>query len=217
MTQATIEIDDYEILSALTQLARNIDYLEPALDEIGAAVKASILLNFREQHDPYGNAWEPLSDVTIANRRRGRGLRSPKILQDTGLLNRSISHQTDAYAVEIGTDKAYANMMQFVRIASPTDKSDYPLAQNNHTETSALQLLANSGDAAASINWTLSLQYATSGGKGAFTDTRTFVTQPSATQTTTYASMGGKLAIKRGQIHCQSVYHGRFHCKHGSH
>lgn len=111
MTAATIEINDYEILAALTQLARNVDQLEPALEDIGDAVKADILLNFREQHGPDGEPWEPLSDVTLANRRdNGQGA---EILRDTGLLNRSITYNTSDTAVEIGSDKVYANMMQF--------------------------------------------------------------------------------------------------------
>lgn len=132
MTAATIEIDDYEILAALTQLARNVDHLEPALDAIGDTVKAGILLNFREQHDPDGEPWEPLSPATLEQRRdpnrNSANRNNPKptktgaqILRDTGLLNRSISYETSAFAVEIGSDKVYANMMQF-----GGKKSDYP-------------------------------------------------------------------------------------------
>lgn len=119
MTAATIEINDYEILAALTRLARNVDHLEPALNEIGFNVKQSILQNFEGQHDPDGNAWEGLSDATLENRRKsGAGA---EILRDTGLLNRSISYETGAFAVEIGSDKKYANMMQF-----GGKKAEYP-------------------------------------------------------------------------------------------
>lgn len=117
MPAAQIEINDYEILAALTQLARNVDYLEPALDAIGATVKASIQLNFSEQHGPDGDPWEPLSEATLANRRGGGG----QILRDTGLLNRSITYNANDTAVEIGSDKVYANMMQF-----GGKKSDFP-------------------------------------------------------------------------------------------
>lgn len=111
MTAVTVDIHDYEVLAALTRLARNVDHLEPALDAIGDAVANSIRLNFEEQHDPDGNAWDALSEATLANRRQeGKGA---EILRDTGLLNRSITHQVGDTAVEIGTDKVYANMMQF--------------------------------------------------------------------------------------------------------
>jgi len=109
MTQATIEIDDYQVLAALTQLARNVDHLEPALKEIGAAVEASIMLNFQGQHDPDGEPWEPLSAATLARRRGGDG----QILRDTGRLNSSINYQVGDFAVEIGTDVDYANVHQF--------------------------------------------------------------------------------------------------------
>lgn len=121
MTAATLEIDDHEVLAALTRLARHIDYLEPALDKIGAAVADSIKANFRDQQDPDGNDWKELSDVTKERRRQGRGSGSPEILRDTGRLKESIASQTGDFAVEIGSDVKYANMMQF-----GGDKSDYP-------------------------------------------------------------------------------------------
>lgn len=111
MTAVTLELDDRDVLRALTQMLYNVDHLEPALDAIGNAMKESILLNFTEQHAPDGEPWETLSDVTLANRRKhGKGA---EILRDTGRLNQSITHNTQAFAVEIGTDVKYANMMQF--------------------------------------------------------------------------------------------------------
>lgn len=117
MPAATIEINDHEILAALAQLERTVGYLEPALDEIGATIAASVMLNFTGQHDPDGNAWKPLSDATLANRRGGEG----QILRDTGRLNRSITHNVTSQSVEIGSDIVYANMMQF-----GGKKADYP-------------------------------------------------------------------------------------------
>lgn len=118
MTAVTLEINDYDLLAALTQLARHVDHLEPALTEIGDTVKASIQLNFREQHDPDGEPWQPLSPATLEQRRKkGTGA---QMLRDTGLLNRSITYNADDTAVEIGSDKIYANMMHF-----GGKKSDY--------------------------------------------------------------------------------------------
>jgi phage virion morphogenesis protein len=117
MTSVTIDINGPEIINALGQLAYSANHLEPALDEIGAAIAASIMLNFAEQHDPDGNAWEPLSEATLANRRGGEG----QILRDTGRLNRSITHNVSGQSVEIGSDIVYANMMQF-----GGKKADFP-------------------------------------------------------------------------------------------
>lgn len=117
MTAVTIQINDQEILAALSALATAANRLEPALDEIGGAVQASIQFNFSGQHDPDGNAWEPLSDATLENRRGGSG----QILRDTGRLNRSITYNAQAESVEIGSDAVYANMQQF-----GGQKTDFP-------------------------------------------------------------------------------------------
>lgn len=45
--------------------------------------------NFQREGDP---KWKPLSPVTIALRRRGRGAGRPKILQDTGQLKTRWKH-----------------------------------------------------------------------------------------------------------------------------
>lgn len=117
MTSVAIQLNDQEILASLSALATAANRLEPALDEIGAAVQASISLNFSGQHDPDGNPWEPLSDVTLENRRGGSG----QILRDTGRLNRSITYNVQAESVEIGSDVVYANMQQF-----GGKKTDFP-------------------------------------------------------------------------------------------
>ncbi|MDD5274380.1 MAG: phage virion morphogenesis protein [Methylovulum sp.] len=117
MTAVTIDLNDQEIINALGRLAYSANHLEPALDEIGATIAASVMLNFTGQHDPDGNAWEPLSEATLANRRGGEG----QILRDTGRLNRSITHNVSDQSVEIGTDVVYANMMQF-----GGKKADFP-------------------------------------------------------------------------------------------
>ncbi|MDD2725400.1 MAG: phage virion morphogenesis protein [Methylovulum sp.] len=124
MTAVTIDLNDQAIINALRQLTYSANHLEPALEEIGAAVRASIDLNFTGQHDPNGNPWEPLSEATLLNRTSGSG----QILRDMGLLNRSITYNVKAESVEIGsmsvvdgTNLKYANMMQ-----SGGKKTDFP-------------------------------------------------------------------------------------------
>lgn len=112
MTAVTLDINDHEVMQALQRLAVYSQHLQPTLDAIGSTVANSILLNFREQHDPDGNPWQPLSEVTKEKRRQGSGS-GLQILRDTGALAGSITHNASDYAVEIGTDLAYANMMQF--------------------------------------------------------------------------------------------------------
>jgi len=117
MTAVTIDLNDQAIINALARLANATNHLEPALDEIGATVAASVMLNFTGQHDPDGNPWEPLSEATLLNRTGGSG----QILRDTGRLNRSITHNVSGDSVEIGSDVVYANMMHF-----GGKKADFP-------------------------------------------------------------------------------------------
>jgi phage virion morphogenesis protein len=107
-----IQFDDREIIAALQRLAAQTSDLRPALEEIGAHIEASTKLNFSGQHDPFGNAWPSLSDVTLARRRKkGKGA---QILRDTGRLMNSINHQVNSNSVEIGPDEVvYAAMQQF--------------------------------------------------------------------------------------------------------
>lgn len=119
MTVSTITIDDQQIIDSLRELHDLTGNIAPILDEIGSLVQDSVLLNFREQHDPEGNDWLELSDATLAQRRKnGRGA---EILRDRGILNRSITYNVSGQSVEIGTDEKYANMMQY-----GGKKADFP-------------------------------------------------------------------------------------------
>jgi len=117
MPAITIDVDSQAVTNALTLLAQFPSHLRPAMDAVGAHMVASTHLNFRGQHSPDGQAWAPLSEATLANRRGGEG----QILRDTGRLNRSITHNVLPDGVEIGSDVVYANMMQF-----GGKKTDFP-------------------------------------------------------------------------------------------
>jgi hypothetical protein len=75
-----------------------------------------------------------------------------------------------------------------VAITSPTENQLFDLDQNNYTQTGNVPFTAttNTGNP---INWTVTLNYATSGGFGGLTDTR----NPANGQSETYQSEGGQL------------------------
>jgi len=102
-----------EIERALSNLQRNTNNLHQPLDEIGQTIADNIALNFRDEQSPDGQPWQGLSDTTIARRRHGSGSGSDKILQDTGVLKNSITHNVSGNSVEVGTNLEYATTQQF--------------------------------------------------------------------------------------------------------
>lgn len=119
-----------DVLSRISERTKN---LRPAMQDIGAMLRTDALDNFKNQHDPDGNAWAPLKPSTILARARrlsgGKGIRKKdgslrsnavrtisgaKILQDRGTLRSSISVQNvTANSVTVGTKIAYAAIHQF--------------------------------------------------------------------------------------------------------
>ena len=84
------------------------------LRKIATQMYRAVMLNFRTQgaRTP-GGAWVPLSDVTLERRRKGRGSRSPRILQDSGLLMGSIIPEATDKMAKVGVNLPYAATMQF--------------------------------------------------------------------------------------------------------
>lgn len=108
MTGITVEVLDESVIAALKRLRARAQDMLPAMEEIGAAVRTHIDLNFRAESDPHGKPWEPLSAVTT--RRRGS---SAKILRDDVILANSITYQANKESVEIGTSVIYSGTHQF--------------------------------------------------------------------------------------------------------
>lgn len=111
MAGAGFEIvpEDPRVFDTLAILASALEDMTPAMNAIGAAVQTHVDLSFRNEEDPYGQPWEPLSVVTL-DRRRGD---SAQILRDTGVLANSITYAADKGSVEIGTNIDYATTHQF--------------------------------------------------------------------------------------------------------
>jgi len=69
--------------------------------------------HFRDQKQRDGSAWPPLRESTLARRRKGKGSRSGKPLQDTGRMKASIASRFGSTWAEVGTNVEYAPAHQF--------------------------------------------------------------------------------------------------------
>lgn len=108
---------------------------------VGEYMRQQTLQNFEGEHAPDGEKWAPLSEVTKARRRQGKGVSSDRILQDTGALRGSIGYKVSPDGVIIGTVKGnlgtvlrYANahqygiprsMMKQIRVSTPDRNGRY--------------------------------------------------------------------------------------------
>lgn len=89
--------------------------------------------NFQQQGKPAmgGDGWRPLSEQTLAARRRGEGGGAPKILIDTGTLRSRWKHLWTASLAKVQSGVDYAAQHHFgklvpVRRILPTDKQIRP-------------------------------------------------------------------------------------------
>lgn len=113
MTGVSITVDDQEVRAALRHLRDRIGDLTPAMRAIGGALQTDVDFGFRAGRDPWGFPWEPLSALTLARRRRGRGVGGNSALRDTGILANSFNVRASSKEVSIGTATKYAGTHQF--------------------------------------------------------------------------------------------------------
>lgn len=87
-----------------------------------------------------------------------------------------------------------------LRIIQPKDQDQFSLTQSSFTATSPVAFQAGPIAPSATIQWTAQLQYATSGGRGGFNDTRNFTTdQTTVTHNETYTGIGGQVTVQANQ------------------
>jgi phage gpG-like protein len=97
---------------ALIRMSEGFKDLSIPLKRSGEYMVSSVNRNFDAQGRPV--PWKPLSSMTIAMRRKGGGMGSPLILQDTGTLRRSITYELMGIdSVRVGTNLPYASKLQF--------------------------------------------------------------------------------------------------------
>ncbi len=112
MPGARIQIDVTGIDTAerrLAQLAAAGRDLTPAMADIGDYLVRSTRERFRDEQDPDGNAWAPLSEFTRARKKRN----PEKIGTEEGHLSGQIAFQASATDVLVGSGRIYAGTFQF--------------------------------------------------------------------------------------------------------
>lgn len=97
------------VLKGLEKLNINSEKTLPLMRYIAGDMKTKVDFRFRLSKNPNGEAWAPLSLVTISTRRNG----SNKPLVDTGELRASITSKVTPTIAVVGTNKEYAAYQNF--------------------------------------------------------------------------------------------------------
>lgn len=113
-----MEIDDREVLDALTRVQERIGHLQPLLAEIGEDMMASTKKRFDTQTAPDGSPWLLNSVLSTLLYKEG----DTPLTGETGLLHSTIQYDViSSTAVEIGSPLKYSAMQQF-----GGSKADFP-------------------------------------------------------------------------------------------
>lgn len=95
--------DDRQIVRALLRLQDAAGDITPALRDIGEHLLLSHDQRFRDQVDPEGNPWEPLTDKYKARKKRNPN----KILIRDVMLSATLRYQVESDALRFGTPLIY--------------------------------------------------------------------------------------------------------------
>ena len=95
--------------SVLDNLSTATADLRQPMRVIAQGMATEVDLGFSREEDPWGEAWERLSDVTLS-RRRGS---SAQILSDTGVLSNSFHADSDNKSAQVGTNDKRAGTLQY--------------------------------------------------------------------------------------------------------
>ena len=110
----TLEINDSEINTALSRLARAVTDLTPVMQDIGEEMVASTRERFIAGVSPEGAAWAPKSQTTIdAYKRRGKKVDPRPLWGPSGDLSKLFSAHANPDVVIWGTNVIYAAVMLF--------------------------------------------------------------------------------------------------------
>jgi phage gpG-like protein len=127
---ATITVDDAEVLARLQTLLQRMSDPAPALSEIGEALKDSTQYRFDTGTAPDGSRWAPNSEMTLfaylgarGGFRKGGGLNkkgvalagNKKPLVASGIMQDTITWQPgpDGRSIEIGSNRIQAKMLHY--------------------------------------------------------------------------------------------------------
>ena len=103
-----------QIAQALNNLLTKSSDLSPAFKDIGEHLIESTQQRFFDQETPDGEAWEPLSELTLS-----RKTRTDKILTESSTLSDTLNYQLGSDELHFGSPLEYAAMMHFGGTTSP--------------------------------------------------------------------------------------------------
>ena len=93
--------------SKFKRLAKNLRNKQPLFKRIGVKLLNEIDTTFKTE-DFEGKRWTPLAPATTLRRRRGPGIGSARILQDTGTLRQSFVMDVGRTKLTVGTPVDYS-------------------------------------------------------------------------------------------------------------
>ena len=105
-----VTVDDHQLREAMTELLARGRDLGPAFKSIGEMMLRSTDQRFRDQVDPTGAPWLPISAAWKDEKQRRRHLQ--KILQMRGRLRGSIAYKASNDRVAVGSNVVYAAIHQ---------------------------------------------------------------------------------------------------------
>jgi phage virion morphogenesis protein len=116
MIDISAELEDRELINALSRLRRKISNMRPVMAEIAETLRSSVEENFARESSrgPLASkakvgAWAALAPGTLKNRaRKGK---TGKKLQVTGQLLASIQTKSSDVEALVGTNKKYARFL----------------------------------------------------------------------------------------------------------
>ncbi|MGQ0700387.1 MAG: phage virion morphogenesis protein [Panacagrimonas sp.] len=108
MAGTRIFVNDARVLAALAELRKRGTDPSPVLRSIGEYLLRVHDQRFRDQRDPDGNPWAPLSEAYKKTKKRN----ADKVLSLDGFLRR-LTYQVDADGLSLGTNRVYGAIHQF--------------------------------------------------------------------------------------------------------
>jgi phage virion morphogenesis protein len=110
MADIRTEIENRELMAALTRLRRKTSNLRPLINEIAETMRNSVEENFsKESARERGGVWKALAPATLqARAKKGK---TGKKLQVTGQLLASLQTKSSDTEATLGTNKKYARYL----------------------------------------------------------------------------------------------------------
>ncbi|MDG4949292.1 phage virion morphogenesis protein [Actinobacillus equuli] len=106
-----ITLNHLQAINKLQNIASQLQHPRKLHGVLGETLKKIHAERFKQEIDPEGNHWQPLSNSTLAQKRK-RG-KSTKILRQDGYLSDKTAYNYNDERVEFGSDAKYARLHQF--------------------------------------------------------------------------------------------------------